>query len=69
MSSKLKRVLLSILLVLLSLLILLSLVGFILIPFLFLLSLAAVVYGIYGGIKVWNGETFRYMYVADFIEA
>ena len=44
-------------------------IGLLLIPFLILFPLACVIYGIYGGVKVWNGEEFRYVYVADFVEA
>lgn len=44
-------------------------IGLLLLPIVILFPLAAVIYGVYGGIKVWNGEDFRYIYVADFIEA
>lgn len=45
------------------------LVGLLFIPVLILFPIAAVVYGIYAGIKVWQGEDFRYIYLADFLEA
>jgi uncharacterized Tic20 family protein len=44
------------------------LVGLLLIPVLAILPLAGIVYGVYGGIKVWHGELFRYKYIADLIE-
>ena len=45
------------------------LVGLLFIPVLILFPIAAVIYGIYAGIKVWQGEDFRYIYLADFLEA
>ncbi len=45
------------------------LIGLLFIPFLILVPIAGVVYGVYAGIQVWNGKDFRYMYVADFIDA
>ncbi|MFH1940794.1 MAG: DUF4870 domain-containing protein [bacterium] len=45
------------------------LIGILLIPFLLLFPLAGVVYGIIGGVRVSQGENFRYFWVADFIEA
>lgn len=45
------------------------LVGLLFIPILIVFAVAAVVYGVYGGIRVLNGEDFRYVYVADFVEA
>jgi len=44
------------------------LVGLLLIPVLVILPLAGIAYGVYGGIKVSQGESFRYKYVTDFIE-
>jgi uncharacterized Tic20 family protein len=43
-------------------------IGLLFIPFLILFFLAAVGYGVYGGIQVWNGREFRYRYLTDFIE-
>ena len=43
-------------------------IGLLLIPILGILFLAGVAYGVYGGIKVSQGEEFRYKYVTDFIE-
>ena len=45
------------------------LVGLILIPVLIIFPLIAIAYGVYGGIRVSQGENFRYIYIADFIEA
>ena len=45
------------------------LIGLLLIPVLILFGLAVVVYGVYGGIQVNQGREFRYMCVADFIDA
>ncbi len=44
------------------------LVGLLFIPLLILCGLAAIAYGVYGGIRVSQGEDFRYFYIADFIE-
>jgi len=44
-------------------------VGLLFIPVLILFAVAAVFYGVYAGIRVWMGEDFRYIYIADFIEA
>jgi uncharacterized Tic20 family protein len=44
-------------------------IGVLLIPVLVLFGIAAVVYGTYGGIKISQGEEFRYIYIADFIES
>jgi len=44
------------------------LVGLLLIPVLILCGIAAIAYGVYGGIRVSQGENFRYIYLADFIE-
>jgi uncharacterized Tic20 family protein len=44
-------------------------VGFLLIPVLVLFGIAVIVYGVYAGVKVFQGEDFRYIYVADFIES
>jgi hypothetical protein len=43
-------------------------IGLLLIPFVIVFFLAAVGYGVYGGIQVWQGRPFRYRYVTDFIE-
>ena len=45
------------------------LIGLLLIPVLILFGLAVVVYGVYGGVQVNQGREFRYLFVADFIEA
>jgi uncharacterized Tic20 family protein len=45
------------------------LIGLLLIPVLILVPLAGVAYGVYAGVKVWNGEKFRYIYLADFLDA
>jgi uncharacterized Tic20 family protein len=47
----------------------LVIIGYILIPVVALAGIAAIVYAVYAAIQVWNGKSFRYMYVADFIEA
>jgi len=47
----------------------LILIGFLLIPVLVLFALAAMIYGVYAGIQVSQGKAFRYLYVADFMEA
>jgi uncharacterized Tic20 family protein len=44
-------------------------IGFLLIPVLVLFGIAIIVYGVYAGVKVFQGEDFRYIYVADFIES
>lgn len=44
-------------------------IGLILIPLLAIVFLAGVGYGVYGGIKVSQGESFRYKYVTDFVES
>ena len=44
-------------------------IGLFFIPLLILFGIAALVYGFYAGIKVMQGEDFRYIYIADFIEA
>ena len=44
-------------------------IGIILIPVLVLAGLAAFAYGIYGGVQVYQGKNFRYIYIADFLEA
>jgi uncharacterized Tic20 family protein len=44
-------------------------IGVLLMPIIVLLGLAAIAYGIYGGVQVYQGKDFRYKYVADFIEA
>jgi len=43
-------------------------VGLLLIPFVIAFFLGAVIYGVYGGVEVWQGRPFRYRYVTDFIE-
>ncbi len=43
-------------------------IGLLLIPFVIAFFLAAVGYGAYGGVQVWQGRPFRYRYVTDFIE-
>ena len=45
------------------------LIGVLLIPVLVLFGLAAVIYGVYAGFQVSQGKNFRYIYVADFMEA
>ena len=44
-------------------------VGFLLIPVLVLFGIAVIVYGVYAGVKVFQGEDFRYIYIADLIES
>jgi uncharacterized Tic20 family protein len=44
------------------------LIGMLLVPILVLLGCAAIAYGIYGGIQTWKGISFRYYFLADFIE-
>jgi uncharacterized Tic20 family protein len=44
-------------------------IGFLLIPVLVLFGIAVIVYGVYAGVKVFQGEDFRYIYIADFIES
>ena len=46
----------------------LVIVGLLLIPFLILIFIAGVGYGVYGGIQVWQGRQFRYKYLTDYIE-
>lgn len=43
-------------------------IGLLFIPFLILFLLAAIVYGVYGAIQVWQGKPFRYKYLSDFVE-
>ena len=43
-------------------------IGLLFIPFLILFPIVAIIYGIYGGVKVWTGQDFRYIFIADFIE-
>jgi uncharacterized Tic20 family protein len=43
-------------------------VGLLFIPFLILFFIAAVGYGVYGGVQVWQGREFRYKFLTDFIE-
>lgn len=43
-------------------------IGLFFIPFLILFFLAAIVYGVYGAIQVWQGKPFRYKYISDFVE-
>jgi uncharacterized Tic20 family protein len=45
------------------------LIGLLFVPVLILFGLAAIVYGVYAGIRVSQGDHFRYIYIADFIEA
>jgi uncharacterized Tic20 family protein len=44
-------------------------IGVLLIPVLIIFGIAAIVYGTYAGVKVSQGEDFRYIYIADFIES
>lgn len=44
-------------------------IGALLMPLIILAGLAAIAYGIYGGVQVYQGKDFRYKYVADFLEA
>lgn len=44
-------------------------IGLLFIPLLILFPIVAVIYGVYAGIQVWSGIEFRYIYLADFIEA
>lgn len=44
-------------------------IGVLLIPVLVLFGIAAIVYGTYAGVKVIQGEDFRYIYIADLIES
>jgi uncharacterized Tic20 family protein len=43
-------------------------IGLLLIPFLILFFLGAIVYGVHGGLQVWQGRDFRYRYITDFVE-
>ena len=43
-------------------------IGLLLIPFVLAFFLFGVVYGVYGGVQVWQGRPFRYRYVTDFLE-
>ncbi|MBN2201437.1 DUF4870 domain-containing protein [bacterium] len=43
-------------------------IGLLLIPFVLAFFLGAVIYGVYGGVQVWQGRPFRYRHVTDFIE-
>ncbi len=43
-------------------------IGLLMVPFVILFFLAAVAYGVYGGVQVWQGRPFRYRYLTDFIE-
>ncbi len=61
--------LLTILLGIITVILSMILVGLILIPVLIIFPLVAIAYGVYGGIRVSQGENFRYIYIADFIEA
>lgn len=44
----------------------LILIGFMLIPIVALLGLAAIGYAIYAGTETWKGRPFRYWFVSDF---
>lgn len=44
-------------------------IGSLLAPILVLAMIAAVGYGVYGGVQVWQGKDFDYLYVADFLRA
>ena len=44
-------------------------IGVLLVPVLVIFGIAAIVYGTYAGVKVSQGDKFRYIYVADFIES
>jgi len=43
-------------------------IGLLFIPFLILFFVAAVVYGVYGAIQVWQGKPFQYKFISDFVE-
>lgn len=43
-------------------------IGVLFIPVLILFVIAAIVYGVVGGLKVMQGEDFRYIIIADFID-
>lgn len=43
-------------------------IGVFFIPFLILFFLAALIYGVYGAMQVWQGKPFRYKYISDFVE-
>lgn len=45
----------------------LVIIGFLVIPIAIILGVAALIYGIYGGIKVWQGEDFKYYYLGDYL--
>lgn len=44
-------------------------IGTLMAPFLVLVMIAAIGYGIYGGVQIWQGRKFDYIYVADFLRA
>ena len=43
-------------------------IGVLFVPVLIIFVVAAIVYGVIGGLKVMQGENFRYIFVADFID-
>lgn len=47
----------------------LIIIGSLLAPVLVLAMIAAVIYGIFGGVQIWQGKSFDYVYVADFLRA
>ncbi|NQT27846.1 DUF4870 domain-containing protein [candidate division KSB1 bacterium] len=47
----------------------LIIIGSLMVPILVLAMIAAVGYGVYGGVQIWNGKPFDYIYVADFMRA
>ena len=46
----------------------LVIIGFLVIPIAVVLGVAALIYGVYAGIKVWQGEdNFKYYYLGDYL--
>lgn len=47
----------------------LIIIGFLIVPIAIIIGIAALVYGIYAGIKVWQGEDdFKYYYLGDYLK-
>jgi len=47
----------------------LIIIGSLMAPILVLAMIAAVGYGVYGGVQIWQGRNFNYIYIADFLQA
>lgn len=45
------------------------LIGLLLVPLLILFGLAFVAYGVYAGIRVAQGEDFKYLFISDYVSA